>query len=156
VGDSKDSEGGARKAVDLAGAASSALGDVISTPDGGDCAVVIGRLYDDGLAVIRKRGVDAPLEAGIVRPLRDGQPIHGEVVKLTPRADSGALCVCDVAVHHDGRRGTVATAAQSATDAVEAPDLSLARKGPAKISSPRFRDGWELVFGRPGDDDLPN
>ena len=115
-----------------------------------DLALVVGRVGDDGLAIVRKRSPDAPLEAGIVQPLRDGQAIHGEVVKLTPRAD--APLVCDVEVHHDGRTRNATAASRS--DAAEPP--ALTRKGPAKVASPRFRDGWDRVFGGRREDDLPN
>ncbi|MEM1417409.1 MAG: hypothetical protein AAGH15_21100, partial [Myxococcota bacterium] len=62
-----------------------------------DVALVHGRTEDgEGLRVIRKKGDE--LSAGEVRPLKDGQPIHGEVLSLKPRPEMPLLC--DVEVTH--------------------------------------------------------
>jgi hypothetical protein len=90
----------------------------------GDRALVVGASEDgSSLAILRKRSADAPLEAGIVRPLQEGAPIHGEVIRLAPRPD--APLVCDVEVQLD------------------------ARKGPPKVASSRYREGWDRVFATP-------
>ena len=87
-----------------------------------DLVFVYGK-SDDGESydVLRRRGEG--IEAGQVRPLDEGKPIHGEVVRLKPREDSPALF--DVEVHHDGR-------------------VSTGR--PAKVASDRYRRGWESIW----------
>ena len=83
------------------------------------------------LAVLRQRAEGAPVEAGVVRPLQDGQPIVGEVVRLKPRQETPLLC--DVEVALASPRGATASP----------------RKGPAKVNSSAYKDGWERVFTRP-------
>lgn len=76
-----------------------------------------GRRYD----VLRQRGSE--LHVGTMRPLDQGKPIHGEVVRLTPREDSPALF--DVEVQHDAR-------------------AAVGR--PAKVASEQYRRGWESIW----------
>jgi hypothetical protein len=91
-----------------------------------DRALVLGELpQQKGVAVLRQRGEDAPVEAGVVRPTREGEPIVGELVTLRPTTEGSPLC--DVEVHVDARPG--------------------AHKGPARVANDEFRNGWERVFG---------
>lgn len=86
----------------------------------------------EGAKVIRAR--DGKIELGEVRPLKEGKAITGaEVVSLTPRAD--APRVCDVKVHVK-----VPTPEVSASK-------SLQHKGPARVTSTAYREGWEALFG---------
>ena len=64
-----------------------------------DMVLVYGK-SDDGqrYGVIRQRG--AEIQAGTMRPLQEGKPILGEVVRLKPREESPALF--DVEVQHEG------------------------------------------------------
>ena len=50
----------------------------------------------DGIRVVRKR--KDSIELGELRPMKEGQPIHGEVVRLTQRAESERLFDCEVMV----------------------------------------------------------
>jgi hypothetical protein len=79
-----------------------------------------------GLHVLRKRG-DA-IEAGVVRAMREGQPLHGELVKLAQREGTPLF---DVEVLHDARSQT--------------PPPRLGR--PARVASARFREGWDRIWG---------
>jgi hypothetical protein len=91
---------------------------------GQDVVLVYGR-SDDGKAydVLRQRGQE--VELGTVRPLDDGKPIHGEVVRLRQREDSPALF--DVEVQHDARP-------------------SAGR--PAKVATEQYRKGWESIWAK--------
>ena len=89
----------------------------------------------EGLRVLRAR--DERIELGEVRPLKDGKPIAGEIVQLSPRA--GAPALCDVEV--------VAKVTPAAAVAEVAPGVRDA-KGPAKVSSPAYRTSWERIFGQ--------
>ena len=90
---------------------------------------VVGELPEQkGVAVLRQRAEGAPIEAGIVRPTREGEPIVGELVTLKPTSEGSPLC--DVEVH------------------VEAPSHANARaKGPARVASNAYRSGWDEIFG---------
>ncbi len=66
------------------------------------------------------------LQAGLVRPLEHGKPIHGEVVRLKPRDESPLLF--DVDVQHD------------------AGSVSLGR--PAKVATAKYRSGWDSIWAK--------
>jgi hypothetical protein len=103
---------------------------------GEDIALVCGMTEDgQGVEVIRKRG--DRLEAGTVRKLEAGKPIHGEVVRLRPRAQ--APLVCDVEVEFDG-------AASGRRGEPEAP-LGVS-SGPAQVATESYRKNWDAVYGR--------
>ncbi len=94
-----------------------------------DRALVLGELPDKkSLAILRQRGEDAPVEAGIVRSLREGEPITGELVSLKPTAEGSPLC--DVEVHLDRSQ--------------------ITHKGPARVATQAYRKGWDDVFGSQG------
>ena len=87
-----------------------------------------------GARILRSR--DGNIEAGEVRPAKEGQPLQGgELVKLAPRPD--APCVCDVEVLHDGS-GRAAEATQPAP----APTGR-----PAQVATDDYRVNWDRVFG---------
>ncbi len=84
---------------------------------------------DDGAGAKIVRARPGKLEAGEIRPVREGQPItSGEVVTLKPR--DGAPRVCDVSVLHQ----------------VEAPQ-DVRGTGPAQVATRAYRDSWERIFG---------
>ena len=87
-----------------------------------------------GARVVRAR--DGSLETGEVRPVRDGQPLnHGELVRLSPRAD--APCICDVEVLH----------APAAVPAPSNEPAALATRGrPAQVASDDYRMNWDRIF----------
>jgi hypothetical protein len=89
----------------------------------------------EGVRVLRAR--EGRLEAGEVRPMKEGQPIQsGELVTLTPRSESPA--VCDVKVQY-----------KAPTSAPEKPAAALTHKGPALVNSSEYRARWEDIFGAP-------
>jgi hypothetical protein len=87
-----------------------------------------------GFHVLRKRG--ETLEAGVVRAMREGQPLHGELVKLAPREGTPLF---DVEVLHDARSATTRP-------------QSLGR--PPRVSSAKFRSGWDRIWGEPGEEPI--
>ncbi len=93
----------------------------------------------EGAQVIRARG--ECLEAGEVRPMREGRPLapKSEVVKLTPRKESPRLY--DVQVEH-----VVAPASEGP---------QAAKAGPPQVATPAYRESWERTFG-PGRTDSLN
>lgn len=94
----------------------------------------------EGVRVIRAR--EGRLEAGEVRPMKEGQPLHaGELVTLTPRSETPALC--DVKVQYKAPSATAPKAASHGSAA-------LAHKGPALVNSSEYRERWEEIFGAKG------
>ena len=88
---------------------------------------------DDGKGARILRSRDGNLEAGEVRPMKDGQSLQGgELVRLEPRTD--APCVCDVHVLHEGPRSAAATSPSAPT-------------GPAQVATDDYRLNWDRVFG---------
>lgn len=86
-----------------------------------------------GVKVLRARGES--VEAGEVRPIEEGKPIHTEVVKLSPRKDAPWLCDVEV------------TYAPNRTSNTDSPSDSKGHKGPARVASNAYRARWDDVFG---------
>ncbi len=79
---------------------------------------------EDGKGVRVLRAREDRVEAGEVRPIVDGQPLHGELVRLTPREDAPALC--DVTVLHDAKGD---------------------RSRPSQVATNSYRQRWTEIFG---------
>ena len=61
-----------------------------------DLALVFGPAADgDGVNILRRRAGSGTVEAGTVRPLREGRAITGEVVHLEPREEAPFLFDCE-------------------------------------------------------------
>ncbi len=101
--------------------------------------VLLGPPTADGEGVRVLRAREDRIEAGEVRPVKDGAPIHGEIVRLTPR--EGAPQVCDVEVTYSPPKKT-----PTAT-------LTGRGKGPAQVASRDYRDHWDEIFGKGTNDD---
>lgn len=112
-----------------------------------DIALVHGVTADGGYQILRRRG--ETLEFGSVHPLREGQPLNGEVVALKPRKDFPQ--VCDVQTIYRspelGRNDTAAPALAA---------RAHVSKGPAQVSSDSYRDNWDTIWSRPKKNDAPN
>jgi hypothetical protein len=92
----------------------------------------------DGLHVLRQRA--DRIEVGQIRGLREGAPIHGEVVRLRPRADGERLFDVEVLLEQPRRQE---------------------RGGPPQIATNAYRHNWDAVFGgaagpKKGHDPEPN
>jgi hypothetical protein len=92
----------------------------------------------DGLRVIRKR--EETIEVGELRRIQEGQPIHGEVVKLNRREEHERLFDVEVLVPR------------------EEIEARGSRSGPAQVATRAYRDNWETIFGSKDDKkpSLPN
>jgi hypothetical protein len=108
-------------------------------PKGNDLALIHGRTADGtGLRIVRQR--EGRIELGAVRPLKEGVPISGEVVSLTPRPEFPLLC--DVKVE---------LAASTAPA-----DTSPARHGPAQVATDRYRENWDRIWPHKEEPGLTN
>jgi hypothetical protein len=82
----------------------------------------------DGFRVVRKRA--DTIEVGEIRALQEGRPVHGEVVKLSPREEHGQLFDVDVLLP------------APAGDRAEA-----SRSGPPQVATDAYRKNWDAIFG---------
>ena len=111
--------------------------------DGFDVVFLRGKTADgEGTSVIRMR--PGQLEAGEVRPLKEGRPIQGsgQVVRLAPRP--GIPHLYDVNVQYDA-----STAKGNETPA-------LPTGGPPQVATSAYRASWERTFGPGRAKTLPN
>ena len=111
-------------------------GDSPQRAPSGDFDVVMmhGQTEDgEGARVLRAR--PGRLEAGEVRPLRDGKPIAaGEIVRLERRPDNPHLH--DVHVEHVVKASDVKTIAPQGD-----------HSGPAQVATEAYRESWDRTFG---------
>ena len=111
---------------------------------GSDVALIHGLAENGDLQIVRQR--EGRVELGQVRPLRDGVPITGEVVRLTPRKECPLLC--------DVSTTLAAPATAKQEDVLQAP--ASGHKGPAQVATDRYRDNWDLIWKRRPADERAN
>lgn len=98
--------------------------------DGARDVVLVGEPKEGGVVDVLRLREDR-IEAGELRPIEEGKPLYGELVKLSPRGEHPRLF--DV---------NVLAAPPRKSDAGEG-----GRRGPALVNSEAFREGWESIFG---------
>jgi len=93
--------------------------------------VLVHAATDDGQGARVLRVRPGRVDAGEVRPMREGKPLgRGEVVRLERRKEASALY--DVHVEH----------------VIEPTSPAAAHgHGPAQVASPAYRDSWQRTFG---------
>lgn len=110
-----------------------------------DVVLIHGPTEDQkGLRVLRAR--EQGIEVGEVRPLQEGKPLTGELVKLRPRP--GQPRICDVETQLSERELARARGAS---------EPRLGHAGPARVTSDAYRANWDAIYrasGRPGSGDL--
>ncbi|UQA58007.1 hypothetical protein [Polyangium aurulentum] len=83
----------------------------------------------DGYNVLRMR--ESAIEVGQIRSLREGAPVHGDVVKLVPRKEHERLFDVEVLV-----------------EGPKKPEIEArGRTGPAQVATDRYRANWDAIFG---------
>jgi hypothetical protein len=111
--------------------------------DSEDVALIHGKTPDgEGLRILRKRA--DRLEIGAVHPLKEGTPITGEVVTLTPRPEFPLLCdvKTELAAQH---------VQKTSADVAATP-----RHGPAQVATDQYRENWDRIWSRPKKAELAN
>jgi hypothetical protein len=100
-----------------------------------DLVLVRGRTEDGkGLEVLRSKADQ--VEAGIMKPLEEGKPLDGEVVKLTPRPECPLLFDAET---------------QFSTNEVtrQHPELpARTTGGPPQVASDEYRRNWDAIYKR--------
>lgn len=101
-----------------------------ATSSSEDVALVYG-VSDDGggLDIIRRR--QGRFEAGTVRPLEEGKPIQGEVVRLKPRKQSPLVCDVESEFSPELTRPSTST-------------------GPAQVATDQYRKNWDAIYNKGG------
>jgi len=84
------------------------------------------------LHVIRNR--HGEIQAGVLRDLEEGRPIHGDIVKLKPFRKFPLLCKVETILSAD-----------EFNEERQSPEP--AHPGPAMVATEAYRTGWERVFG---------
>ncbi|HVK65209.1 MAG TPA: hypothetical protein VM694_12080 [Polyangium sp.] len=79
-----------------------------------------------GYNVLRLR--EGNVELGAIRNMREGAPVHGDVVKLSPRKEHERLYDVEVLVKSP-----------------KPPELP--RSGPAQVATDAYRANWDAIFG---------
>jgi hypothetical protein len=96
----------------------------------------------EGVRVVRKR--DEAIELGEIRPVQEGRPLAGDLVRLKQRQESTRLFDVEVLASRD----EIAEKAGRAKPA-------RAHAGPAQVATQAYRTNWDAIFG-PHEPELPN
>ena len=100
-----------------------------TTPADAKDVVMIHSPHDDGQGYNVLRMRDGSLELGAIRNIREGAPIHGDVVSLSQRKENERLYNVETLVKTP-----------------RAPEPT--RHGPAQVASDRYRTNWDNIFGK--------
>lgn len=116
--------------------------------------VLIHGVSRDGetLAVLRAR--EERIEAGLMRTVKEGTPVEGEVVRLTPRPEFPLLC--DVKVEVPAGTINARGAGEGASDARGAGEGAPRLGRPAQVATARYRDNWDAIWSKGDKKPLPN
>jgi len=118
--------------------------DAKPTGESRDVALIHGVTPEGDLCVLRRR--DDRVELGAVRPLKEGVPIVGEVVRLVPRKEFPLLC--DVTTELTVPKGAAGPSSDVPAPRAAPLDAS-ARKGPAQVTSDEYRKNWDVIWSAP-------
>lgn len=119
---------------------------------GEDVVLLCGRTEDGaGLDVIRKRG--DVVQRGVVRPLEEGKPITGEVVKLEQR---GTTPIFDVTVQYAAGASEESAGSLERSTPARALPGGVTRGHPARVASDEYRRNWDAIWKRSSSKSLPN
>lgn len=107
--------------------------------------VIVHGVTDDakGLKVLRAR--ESSLELGEVRPLEEGKPLQGDVVRLKPRPD--APFVCDVETSVSWAEVQKQAGVPALPSAAAAPRKT--HPGPARVATDAYRANWDAIWSGP-------
>lgn len=97
----------------------------------------------EGFKVLRKRAQSDEVEAGVIRPLKEGRAIHGEVVRMKARPESAVVFEMETDKE-----------LSSPPEPPEARDAE--RGGPAQVATEKYRQGWDGIWGRRRISSTPN
>lgn len=113
-------------------------------------AILIQGVSEDGetMAVLRAR--ENRLEAGVLRSVKEGSPVTGELLKLTPRPEFPLLCDVEVQVP----AGAINALGGSDMERKPSAESSLGR--PAQVATDTYRENWDAIWRKPSKKALAN
>lgn len=111
-------------------------------PGSEDVLLVLEQADGGRLRGIRQR--EGQLELAELAPIAEGQPLSGELVRLSPREGHPVLLDVQTLYQPEQTAPTVE------------PTPCAGHKGPARVNTEAFRDGWDRVFGASPRARLPN
>jgi hypothetical protein len=98
-----------------------------------DLALVFGQSQDgDEVHILRRRADTNTVEAGTLRPLREGKAITGEVVHLEQREEAPFLFDCET------------------DEELSGPASQAHSGGPPQVATDEYRRGWDAIWGSNG------
>jgi hypothetical protein len=111
-----------------------------------DVVLVHGATEDrKGLRVIRAR--HDGLEVGEVRPLKEGQAISGDVIRLHPRKEAPFLCDVETTFSSRPQVQQERTAPELRVPEEQSAPLGVrSRVGPAQVATQTYRDNWDAIW----------
>ena len=102
-------------------------------PCGGGDRLRIGPDRGDGVHHCIRHMPDHSVQQGWAAPVKDGEPIHdAELVRITHDPAHGDYCVQSL---------------YGASQPQTPPQADAAGAGPPMVSSDKYRDGWDRIFG---------
>lgn len=116
--------------------------------------VLIHGVTDDGQGLRVLRARDERVELGQVRPLQEGKPLSGDIVKLKPRPESPFLCDVETELELPEAAKPTFRRASTETQGDGAPEAR--RKGPARVSSAAYRQNWDAIWSSTKKSELSN
>jgi hypothetical protein len=111
-----------------------------------DLLLVKGPTDDGGVHVIRAR--PERLELGTMRPLQEGRPIDGEVVRVNPHPDCPFLYEVETEFSTQPAETPGATPAEGVKTPAEKPTAPTRTPGPPKVASEAYRRNWDAIWNR--------
>jgi hypothetical protein len=111
-------------------------------------AILIHGVSEDGetMAVLRAR--ENRLEAGLVRQVKAGQRVEGELLKLTPRPEFPLVCDVEVQVP-SGVINAAGGSDQPRGSARERNEEAHALGRPAQVATDSYRENWDAIWSKP-------
>jgi hypothetical protein len=139
---------------DGAGGDGAGGGSAPKSESAGSDVVLIRGVTEDGKGLEVLRARDERLEIGQVRPLEEGKPLAGDVVRLRPRPEAPFLCDVETQV----RVPSVHTEKRTRPSPERAPLAETRRSsGPPQVASDAYRKNWDAIWSaRDKKPSLPN
>ena len=103
---------------------------------------------DDGGGVHVVRARPERLELGTMRPLQEGRPIDGEVVRVNPHPQCPFLYEVETEFSTRPSETPSATTAEGAKAPAEKPSDPVRAAGPPKVASEAYRRNWDAIWNR--------
>jgi hypothetical protein len=101
---------------------------------------------DDGAGVHVVRARPERLELGTMRPLQEGRPIDGEVVRVNPHPECPYLY--EVETEFSAQRSEAATNAEEPKAPAAQASAPPRGAGPPKVASEAYRRNWDAIWNR--------